>query len=504
MDKRNAKALSVVMALLMLPDASLAARRPLRPSNYPAARSLAVDAASPVRKARRGGVFKLFSGKKSTSAKSKASHKKKPAPVRKDDVAAGAADAIALEPIAAAHAARASEEHIATIDLDRHTGKVSRLSAAKEPTRSQPPRLEILEDEAAGAPAFAEASGPEAVSVNASSGSVEPAPIAAAAKQAQPAGSGWKGGYHDSKGREDVDQLAGRYGVSRESILRYNRVPQSGPIPEGRKLFIPPASFQPVQSAGMAAPKTIAARVAPLAVPAAPKAPVARPEPQTKAPVAVASKADAGDDDAGPLDKIKDTIGGVFDGFKRLWSRARGRDKKQPPPAPAAVPQIATVPQAPPRERSSEEIAAPRFEWPISGQVISPFGPRHGVPHNGLDISARRGTPIQAAAGGRVIFASVMRGYGNVIILDHGDKYFTVYAHNQKNLVGKADATHPIDVKAGQTIALVGDSGNAQSPHLHFEVRFENKAVDPTPLLPAAGSMPHASRTPPANADSRV
>ncbi len=139
MHKRNAKALSVVMALLMLPDVSLAARRPLRPSNYPAARSLTVDAAKPVRKARRGGAFKLFSGKKAASAKSKASQKWKPAPARKDDVAAGTADAIALEPIAAAPEAHASEEHIATIDLDRHTGKISRLSAAKEPTRSQPP-----------------------------------------------------------------------------------------------------------------------------------------------------------------------------------------------------------------------------------------------------------------------------------------------------------------------------------------------------------------------------
>ncbi|MBI3891955.1 MAG: peptidoglycan DD-metalloendopeptidase family protein [Candidatus Wallbacteria bacterium] len=503
MEKRSTKALSALMALLMLPEPTLAARKTLRPTNYPAASAAGIQADQPVRKARRGGIQKLIAGKKGQPSQKKKPGAKKgaaKAPQQKElaQKKAISSGSIEVEPIGS-WAERPSEgERVATIELERHSGKVSHLSeAALAQTAASPkaplPRLQVLEGEASlPSP---EARQPRPVSVTGTSDS-EAVPISQA-----PVVQGWKGGYHDVKAGQDVDSLARRYGVPRESITKFNRVPDTGPIPEGRRLFIPPASYQasaapPVAKTATApAPRTISAQLT--SKPASP----ARIQPPLAAAPQVAGKAEEEDDgEPGAFDKIKDTIGGVFDSFKKLINRARGKDTKDDPGTGAGDPATASVaPAAELVSRSPQSSTRPAFEWPISGQIISPYGPRHGVPHNGIDVSARRGTTIHAVAAGKVIFASVMRGYGNVIILDHGNRYFTVYAHNQRNLVGKTDGAHPIDVKIGQAIALVGDSGNAQAPHLHFEVRYENKAIDPMPFLPAGGGLPQARKPAAAN-----
>ena len=94
--------------------------------------------------------------------------------------------------------------------------------------------------------------------------------------------------------------------------------------------------------------------------------------------------------------------------------------------------------------------------------------------HTGIDVSAPTGTRINAAAEGYVRFVGWMGGYGNTIIIDHGGGYSTLYAHNSRNRV--AQGQH---VRAGQHIADVGSSGLSTGPHLHFEVRRNNVAVDP-------------------------
>lgn len=100
--------------------------------------------------------------------------------------------------------------------------------------------------------------------------------------------------------------------------------------------------------------------------------------------------------------------------------------------------------------------------------------------HRGVDIAAPTGTPIRAAADGAVIYSgSDIPGYGNMVIVDHGRGWATCYAHNSSNLV-KMDQ----HVGAGQTIAKVGETGQATGPHCHFEVRYKYEAVDPMPLLP--------------------
>ena len=117
--------------------------------------------------------------------------------------------------------------------------------------------------------------------------------------------------------------------------------------------------------------------------------------------------------------------------------------------------------------------------WPVDGVLYSPFGWRHGRFHTGIDISAPSGTPIKAARGGVVVRSGWRRGYGRVLLVDHGDGMFTRYAHCLKILV-KVGQT----VSRGQKIALVGRSGRATGNHLHFEVITGGKHRNPVKYLP--------------------
>ena len=122
-----------------------------------------------------------------------------------------------------------------------------------------------------------------------------------------------------------------------------------------------------------------------------------------------------------------------------------------------------------------------QFAWPVAlGTVSSPFGMRRGVMHQGIDIAAPAGTPVRSADAGRVIFVGQLRGYGNVVIVDHGDGYATVYGHNRRNLVHFGD-----HVIRGQEMAEIGTSGRTDGgANLHFEVRHENHPQNPIAYLP--------------------
>ena len=116
--------------------------------------------------------------------------------------------------------------------------------------------------------------------------------------------------------------------------------------------------------------------------------------------------------------------------------------------------------------------------WPVDGPVVSGFGMRWGRMHEGIDIAAASGTPVRAAASGTVIHAGWLGGYGNLVVLDHGNGLATAYAHASALLVGVGQ-----QVSQGQTISLVGSTGNSSGPHLHFEVRVNGTAVDPLGYL---------------------
>jgi murein DD-endopeptidase MepM/ murein hydrolase activator NlpD len=118
------------------------------------------------------------------------------------------------------------------------------------------------------------------------------------------------------------------------------------------------------------------------------------------------------------------------------------------------------------------------FVWPVSGPVTSPFGWRWGRMHEGIDIGASSGTPIHAAASGTVIYCGWMEGYGNLVVVDHGNGLATAYAHQSAIAV-----TCGQGVAQGQVVGYVGSTGHSTGPHLHFEVRVNGSAVDPLGYL---------------------
>lgn len=134
-----------------------------------------------------------------------------------------------------------------------------------------------------------------------------------------------------------------------------------------------------------------------------------------------------------------------------------------------------STPNALPLPRSNGEHA---FAWPVRGKLNSRYGWRSGRRHEGIDIGGRTGTPIRAAADGRVIHSGWLGDYGRVVIVKHAGDYSTVYAHNRKNRVKKG-----VFVERGDVVAELGSSGNASGPHLHFEIRRRQQARDPLPYL---------------------
>jgi peptidoglycan hydrolase-like protein with peptidoglycan-binding domain len=130
--------------------------------------------------------------------------------------------------------------------------------------------------------------------------------------------------------------------------------------------------------------------------------------------------------------------------------------------------------------RAPRPLCPIALAWPLQAPVGSPFGPRGIGFHAGIDLSARTGTPVGAAAAGRVIFAAHdAGGYGKLVEIAHGGGVVSMYAHLSEFSVRVGHS-----VATGTRIGRVGSTGEATGPHLHFEVRVRGAAVDPVPALP--------------------
>ncbi len=119
------------------------------------------------------------------------------------------------------------------------------------------------------------------------------------------------------------------------------------------------------------------------------------------------------------------------------------------------------------------------YAWPIRGNITSPYGPRWGGYHTGIDIDCNTGQPIGASKAGTVIASEYAGGYGNMIIIDHGGGYSTLYAHMSSLSVGRGAR-----VSQHQRVGACGSTGNSTGDHLHFEVRINGKHTNPRPYLP--------------------
>ncbi|MGH8997792.1 MAG: M23 family metallopeptidase [Acidimicrobiia bacterium] len=131
------------------------------------------------------------------------------------------------------------------------------------------------------------------------------------------------------------------------------------------------------------------------------------------------------------------------------------------------------------RVNTGSGVSPDGYIWPAEGWVTSGFGPRWGRLHAGIDIAAPAGTPIRAARAGYVLFTGWYGGYGNLVVLDHGDGVVTLYAHQSRIRVSEGT-----EVAQGDVIGSVGTTGHSTGNHLHFEVRRDTEPHNPRSYLP--------------------
>jgi murein DD-endopeptidase MepM/ murein hydrolase activator NlpD len=138
------------------------------------------------------------------------------------------------------------------------------------------------------------------------------------------------------------------------------------------------------------------------------------------------------------------------------------------------------VPTPRPSEQEDSGYRGGQFAWPVVGQVISPFGwVGRGERNEGINIAADSGTPIRAAAAGTITYVGdELKGYGNLVLIQHDDGYITAYAHAQSISVNRGD-----HVRKGQIIARAGATGDVDRPQLHFEIRKGAQPINPRLLL---------------------
>ena len=127
--------------------------------------------------------------------------------------------------------------------------------------------------------------------------------------------------------------------------------------------------------------------------------------------------------------------------------------------------------------------ALPTFRWPVRGKVITAYGAKaNGKANDGINLAVPEGTPVKAADDGVVAYSgNELKGYGNLVLVRHANGYVTAYAHASELLVKRGDT-----IKRGQVIAKSGQSGEVQSPQLHFEIRKGSSPVDPLQFLNGA------------------
>jgi lipoprotein NlpD len=240
------------------------------------------------------------------------------------------------------------------------------------------------------------------------------------------AGCSTPGIYHPVQSGETLGQIARAYGRSEAQLARINGISTPQPLRRGERLFIPGAtSLRRTTTPLPGATKSIPAseRMTSTSLPSSPPA-------------------------------------------KNLPSKDASARKKSG----------TKVAQSSPPEK----VVAGRFVWPLQGALLRRFGDPNPFPCKGLEIAASPGTPVLAAAAGRVIYSGDgISSFGNMIILRHDGDFYTVYAFAQKNFVKVGSF-----VSQKERIALSGVPPQGRSPRLYFELRHHQKPVNPTFYLP--------------------
>lgn len=289
---------------------------------------------------------------------------------------------------------------------------------------------------------------------------------------------------------ETLNSIAQRYGVQASALETANNMTGGYGLRAGQNLIIPQiaAATAPFQSAAqnlnqgvsnaqsqmrtaattattsattaatstMGAPASTLGAQAAAIVPAAVAATTAMPVPSTRPTVAATQAA-------------------VTTAATTAGTAAIARTEVPAPAETAAkVTEAVSTVEDEPRKAG---VSGPQFRAPVRGRVIASFGPKPGGTRNeGVNFAVPEGTSVRSAEDGVVAYAgNELKGYGNLVLVKHADGYVTAYAHNSELTVKRGDK-----VRRGQIIAKAGQSGNVQSPQLHFEIRKGSKAVDPS------------------------
>lgn len=166
--------------------------------------------------------------------------------------------------------------------------------------------------------------------------------------------------------------------------------------------------------------------------------------------------------------------------LRRTTAPLSGATKSSPPRERTVTTSGRRPPRKPSEKTPLPESVAGRFVWPLQGAVLRRFGDQAPFPCKGIEIAAPTGTPVLAAAAGRVIYSGDgISSFGNMIILRHDGDFYTVYAFAQKNFAKVGSF-----VSQKERIALSGVPPQNRSPRLYFELRHHKEPVDPTFYLP--------------------
>lgn len=338
---------------------------------------------------------------------------------------------------------------------------------------------------------------------------------------------------------DTVDAIARRHGVSPQAVMQANNIADPAALAPGQRLVIPryvvngtgaklahaAAPRTPTAAAVPQAPATVARAPAPSASPV--PAPVAGSSAQTLLPAPPVHTVASGDTLGRVAHKYRVSVKdiAVANGIAPetplkigmqltvpvkvvapppssqygktqlggpVMAQAKPSAGVHPnmpvAPAPgklAASEPAANVRLASPVEAPSEEAGtngAPAFRWPARGRVVNNFGAKvNGASSDGIDLAMPEGTQVRAADDGVVAYAgNELKGYGNLVLVRHSSGFVTAYANASELLVKRNDQVHK-----GQVILKSGQSGNAASPQLHFEIRKNSAPVDPMQFLPA-------------------
>jgi murein DD-endopeptidase MepM/ murein hydrolase activator NlpD len=242
---------------------------------------------------------------------------------------------------------------------------------------------------------------------------------------------------------ETLMGIARKNHITAAKLAQANNLPPNAPLKIGMKLIVPGAKVAAITPAQQATVQSLAPPPAAIAA--------AQPKPQQFAAVTTVGKSMA----PAPVPMVKETAH-VATETKEVEEATKAAD--------------ATA-------------GLPTFRWPVRGRVIAGYGAKtSGKQNDGINVAVPEGTPVKAADDGVVTYAgNELKGYGNLVLIKHNNGYVTAYAHTSELLVKRGDT-----IKRGQIIAKSGQTGEVQSPQLHFEIRKGSTPVDPTQFLNGA------------------